>query len=749
VRLLDFGIAKLLEDGEARETRLTEISGRALTPDYASPEQILGEPLTLASDVYSLGVILYELLCEQRPYKLQRDSRGALEEAILQADPPMPSDLADKRLRKVLRGDLDTVVLKALRKKPADRYPTVHALLEDIERHLTSQPVLAQRDSRWYRTRKFIARNKLAVAAAAAVALALIAGAGVSLWQARVALAEKARAEEVQAFIATVFRESDPWMQSEGKALSAVELLLQAEKRLNQRTDATPELKVEMLAIIGESLFGLQENTEAARVVEEGLRIQGSVADADPLLTARLHLQLSESREMLGDLDTAGAELGKTFAALETAPGRDAGPLAVRARLHETALSLSTQDYATTERAAHQAIDEATAVLGPNSDEEAMALMFLSKSYIFTERMPEAVAPARKGLDILLANHNGDFAHPQLIDLAPYYANALIHVGDFEPAAELMRKVIADAERVFGKDSGLMGGLTMFTVPAELERGELDAAIALARRSLDIYLKESQPETAVHVYRVRILGHALAVARAGDEALQVTGEAMRLGEIAKSQSATTRTNYALALLHAGRLAEADEQLRLALEDAKPVAKAYKQAPRHRGTLLRFEGKNSEALPWFEKSIAASATTRFDLADHASGLVELGLAQLELGDLAAAQESFARATAELDDLQNQRMTPTRADLLIGTARLHLQRGELAAALQPLQRADSYWRERQPESRWAGEAALWLGRCQLALGQGAEARASLDRAAKLLGTSRIPADVTLMKLTRVTG
>jgi len=103
VRLLDFGIAKLLEERHAKETQLTELSGRALTPDYASPEQILGEPLTIASDVYSLGVILYELLCGKRPYKLKRDSRGALEDAILEADPSMPSEVADRASRKPLR----------------------------------------------------------------------------------------------------------------------------------------------------------------------------------------------------------------------------------------------------------------------------------------------------------------------------------------------------------------------------------------------------------------------------------------------------------------------------------------------------------------------------------------------------------------------------------------------------------------------------------------------------------------------
>ncbi len=741
VRLLDFGIAKLLDDGQAREGRFTELSGRALTPDYASPEQIVGEPLTVASDVYSLGVVLYELLAGQRPYKLQRDSRGALEDAILKADSPLPSAVVEPGRRSALRGDLDTVVLKALKKQPSERYRTVHALLDDIERHLSSRPVLAQRDSRWYRTRKFIARNRLAVGAAAAIAVALVGGAVVAGWQARIALAEKARAEEVQAFIASVFREADPMMQREGKALSAVDLLLQAERRMNERTDATSKLKVEMLAIIGESLFGLQDTQEAARVVDDALRLQQSIPDADPLMTARLHLALSQSREMLGDTDAAVAELAKTFTALDTAQ-RNAGELAVRARLHESALGMATNDYAITERAARLAIDEATAAIGPRSDEVAMALMFLSKAYIFTNRMPLAVAPARQGLDILLANHNGDYAHSKLIDLAPYYANALIHVGDFDAASRLMRELVANAERVFGAESNLVGGLTMIAIPAELECGELDQAISLARRSLDIYLKEAQPETAVHAYRARILGQALAVARVGEEAVPMLEEAVRLSVKAGAPHAG-RTFLGIALAHAGRLDEADEQLRLALEGATPGSRAQMQTTRHRATLLRLQRKSSEALPWIEQSIAASATGRFQRGDHAVSLVELGLTWLELGDVSAARQSFVQATSILDELQPQRMTPARADLMIGMARVHLQAAEPAEALRAVQAADAYWGERGPDSRWAGEAALWLGRTHLALGQRAEGRAALARAAKLLASSSIPADVALMR------
>ena len=138
VRLLDFGIAKLLEEGQAKETRLTELSGRALTPDYASPEQILGEPLTIASDVYSLGVILYELLCGRRPYKLERDSRGALEDAILAG-----RTCAHRATLRKRRGANRCAAIstrscsRPSRRRRQERYPTVHALVDDIERYLT------------------------------------------------------------------------------------------------------------------------------------------------------------------------------------------------------------------------------------------------------------------------------------------------------------------------------------------------------------------------------------------------------------------------------------------------------------------------------------------------------------------------------------------------------------------------------------------------------------------------------------
>jgi len=197
VRLLDFGIAKLMEGDRTEETSLTQVNGRALTLDYASPEQIRGEPLGTASDVYSLAVVAYELLTGARPYRLKRASAAELEEAIASVDPPLASAATnDPALRKRLSGDLDAILQQALRKDPSLRYPGVEAFAMDIEQHLSGLPVRARPDTRLYRAKKFVKRNRLAVGAASLVAVAVMAGAAAALWQAALARTQAERAEQ-------------------------------------------------------------------------------------------------------------------------------------------------------------------------------------------------------------------------------------------------------------------------------------------------------------------------------------------------------------------------------------------------------------------------------------------------------------------------------------------------------------------------------------------------------------------------
>ncbi|MGZ9031776.1 MAG: protein kinase domain-containing protein, partial [Burkholderiaceae bacterium] len=196
VRLLDFGIAKLMEGDSTRETQLTQLAGRALTLDYASPEQINGEPIGTASDVYSLGVVAYEVLTGAKPYRLKRGSAAELEEAIATLDAPRASDAAgDPGGKRALRGDVDAILNKALKKDIGERYGTVDALAQDIARHLNKEPVNARPDAFGYRASKFFARYRLQVAAGTAVVRALALGLSTALWQAEQAQQQRDRAQ--------------------------------------------------------------------------------------------------------------------------------------------------------------------------------------------------------------------------------------------------------------------------------------------------------------------------------------------------------------------------------------------------------------------------------------------------------------------------------------------------------------------------------------------------------------------------
>ena len=204
VKLLDFGIAKLLEDetrtGEA--TMLTHEGGWALTPEYAAPEQVRREPVTTATDVYSLGVLLYVLLAGRHPAGDRGQSPVELLKAIVETDAPPMSEV-----RRSLRGDLDTIVAKALKKDPAERYASVGALAEDLRRYLDHLPIRARPDTLAYRTAKFVRRNRVAVGLAALILLAIVGGLAGTIWQARqaarerdLALAQLVRQEAVNEF---------------------------------------------------------------------------------------------------------------------------------------------------------------------------------------------------------------------------------------------------------------------------------------------------------------------------------------------------------------------------------------------------------------------------------------------------------------------------------------------------------------------------------------------------------------------
>ena len=267
VRVLDFGIAKLLQSGQTQETALTHLAGPALTLDYASPEQLLGKPLTVGSDVYSLGVVLYELLDRHQATSAQglfaRSTRGD----DCPDDPRKPSDVvADKSLRRKLCGDLDTIVLKALKKNLTARYVSVDSLAEDLRRYLQIRPVLAQPDSRSYRFAKFMRRHRVA----AFISIILSASSLLVAWQSSVAFAQKQRAEAVKSFVIAILLEAHSYW-GDGKPLSAVGLLRQIQTHIDSSSIPDAKTRIEVLNIVGASLLSQQDTLGAETVISRAV----------------------------------------------------------------------------------------------------------------------------------------------------------------------------------------------------------------------------------------------------------------------------------------------------------------------------------------------------------------------------------------------------------------------------------------------------------------------------------------------
>ena len=267
--LLDFGIAKLLDDTVPDDAGLTQRQGRLMTPYYASPEQFVGEAITVQSDVYSLGVLLHELLTGRLPIVPRRGTLAALEEAVLKGDVPLASSqVEDRATARQLRGEIDAILAKAMQRQPGRRYATVDALVRDVERHLHGETVSARPDSTAYRLRKAVRRHRAAAVAVSAFMLAVLVGGGGALVQAGRANAEAERARLVKEFVIDIFdTEGDA-----GGALSqapAQALLDRGAKLIDGKFTGQPLLEAELYGAVGRMYFNVS-NFE--RAIEFGQR---------------------------------------------------------------------------------------------------------------------------------------------------------------------------------------------------------------------------------------------------------------------------------------------------------------------------------------------------------------------------------------------------------------------------------------------------------------------------------------------
>ena len=307
-KLLDFGLAKLSEQSAgssliSMKGEQTQTAFRAFTPAYASPEQILGKSVTTTSDVFSLGVILYELLTNEKPFHFEGKSLDEIIRTVTTGKPTLPSRLVHTGERdgpdrqRELRGDLDNITLKALQRDPPRRYQSVAELANDIERHLEHLPISARPNTVAYRASRFYQRNRIAVSAAGLIIVALIAGLGIALWQNNKARRENAKADAVNAFLQKMLRA--PNLQSgdarKGYQTTVNEILADAEKRLDgSDLSQQPEVRAELRRVIGAGYGDIGNYPAAERNLRQALieKTQIYGAGSPQLLTTEFGMAL-------------------------------------------------------------------------------------------------------------------------------------------------------------------------------------------------------------------------------------------------------------------------------------------------------------------------------------------------------------------------------------------------------------------------------------------------------------------------
>lgn len=279
VKLLDFGIAKVLQSAEEdANAGLTATGVGLMTPDYASPEQVNGSAITATSDIYQLGLLLYEIVTGRQAYRVASTSPSEVQHVVCDTDPPSPSEAARTQLPgepapKALKGDIDAIVMKALRKEPQLRYASTQAMAADIEAFLQGRPVSASQGTSGYRLRKFVRRNRVPVAAISVVILSLMVGLTVALWQANVAReaaaearAEASKATAVTEFLQEVLSQADP-LESGGNP-TVREALDNAEQFIGDRFANVPEVEAAVRRTLGWTQLSLGRPERAAANLE-------------------------------------------------------------------------------------------------------------------------------------------------------------------------------------------------------------------------------------------------------------------------------------------------------------------------------------------------------------------------------------------------------------------------------------------------------------------------------------------------
>lgn len=712
VHLLDFGIAKLIEEGSAANKALTQVGARVLTPEYASPEQITGSAITTESDVYSLGVVAYELLAGQRPYTFK--SALTADWDVLTSEVRAPSTVASERTAaRNLRGDLDTIVLKALKKEPGERYATAAAFADDLDRYLRGDPVVARPDSASYRLRKFAVKHRLAVGAVAAVVLALAAGLAVASWQLRIARVEKKRAEDVKEFVASIFRSADPYFTGE-RQMKASQLLTLAKERIDREMASQPEASVELLAIVGEAQANLEEYDAARSTLQAALDLAARKLPAGSVHTSQALAQLATIHANEREYDLAKRELDAVIPEL-----RDYGRPAVRSLVN----ALQTRgfvagDEGDANRAVadmREAVDIAEESFGENDSETILAKRQLAQEYLMAGRLTEAVESSREAFARAQENFGAGGRNALLVETEDVYGRALADSGELTEGIAHLQNSIKRTEALLGPNNGSISSKLSWLARAQLKLGDLPGAISSMTRSAaaatnDLDRARAQASLGVTLVAARRVDTAVSVLRSAVDDLK----RLDTGEGSWVPNATATYGTALAL--AGQTAEAQRVLQESLNSGKVKGPALADTHNGLGLSALNSGNFPVALDHFRQALQTAGPPEPPSRIRAAAVLGAGMAEVELGKLKEADQTLQEADAAYRKIFKL-PTPALADVQVARGRVAMLEGRANDASALFTEADEFWRRYEAKSRWARDAAQWRER-QAARGRAAK-------------------------------
>ncbi len=697
VKLLDFGVAKLVGKELDDRTR-----NAPLTPDYAAPEQLTMGAVTTATDVYALGVLLFELLTGEPPWKLQNMPLLTAFGKVLHADPPAPSHYA-AALRdppvepRLLRGDLDAIVAKAVRKEPSRRYQAVADLQADVARSLRHEPVSAREGARLYSISRFLRRYRALVASTSFAFAVLIAGTAVALWQAKQARLQADRAEQVKSFVLSIFADADT-DSGAGAATTAVDLLKSARRRVDTELTGQPAIRTELLTTIAYGLVGQGATAEGGDAALEAVRVgREALGDGYPT-TIAARITYGETLVELGRIADAVAELRAAVAATARADLRRRDMIEARIS-GEHWLGSALFDEGQTEAAiavTRAAIADARAapeIVSPS----AVAQAYTSYANILAAARADGQVEAARDAISATRRAAAGRTTADVLDAQMLLGRALVNEGHTREGLSQLEAVVPEMKALLGASHPDVASSTSLLATARLDAGDIRGAIEAYRETLDIEDRESGDAEAFNkgIDRIGLAMSELAAQQPLD-ALGVLDQAIaQLRAVSNDGNPyvlSARSVRALALARLGRIAESEREI-ADLDARKWDRRGQASHDARVAEVIGLAGRRQEAIARAETAVGRVASGD-PPSTRAGADAALGIALVAAGRYSDARGPLERARAVYQARQVM-MSPDHAVVIAALARVHSALGDPATARVLAVEASRFWHSFTPD------------------------------------------------------